>query len=136
MVTVLEFTWAPTPEKIKQTTPGYKIIEKLPSPRVIITHIPEPLCPPQWFTKRAKIIYFARNPKDVMVSSYNFMKPILNPKLRSWEAFFKYFCGDYGKEILTLNIWILNLETYVHYNEKLLLIFLFISNTFVICNVR
>lgn len=28
MVTVLEFTWSPTPENIKQTTPGYKIIEE------------------------------------------------------------------------------------------------------------
>ncbi|KAJ8031415.1 Sulfotransferase family cytosolic 1B member 1 [Holothuria leucospilota] len=50
----LELTVAASPERIKQSTPGYKIIEKLPSPRLIATHIPEPLCPPQWFTKEAK----------------------------------------------------------------------------------
>ncbi|KAJ8040248.1 Bile salt sulfotransferase [Holothuria leucospilota] len=96
MVTALETTWAPTPEKIKQTTPGYKIIEKLPSPRVTSTHIPEPFCPPQWFTKKAKIIYFVRNPKNVMVSSYSCLNSVLDPRLRSWDAFFEYFCGDHG----------------------------------------
>ncbi|KAJ8040251.1 Sulfotransferase 1C2 [Holothuria leucospilota] len=94
MVVALELTVAPSPDKIRQSTPGYKIFEKVPSPRLIPTHIPEPLCPPQWFSKKPKIIYFARNPKDVMVSFYAFAKSIIDPKLRSWDAFFEYFCSD------------------------------------------
>lgn len=50
-----EVTAAASPEQLKEVTPGYKIIEKLPSPRIITSHIPEPLCPPQWFTKNAKV---------------------------------------------------------------------------------
>ncbi|KAJ8031418.1 Sulfotransferase 1C2 [Holothuria leucospilota] len=94
MTTGLEITIAPSPEKIKQSIPGYKIYEKLPSPRLIATHIPEPLCPPQWFTKKAKIIYFARNPKDLLVSTYNFAKFMIDPTLRSWDHFFEMFFSD------------------------------------------
>lgn len=55
MTIFFEVTAAASPEQLEEVTPGYKIIEKLPSPRIITTHIPEPLCPPQWFTKNAKV---------------------------------------------------------------------------------
>ncbi|KAJ8031411.1 Sulfotransferase 1C2A [Holothuria leucospilota] len=99
MATILEITFAPSPEKLKQSIPGYKIYEKLSSPRIMVSHIPEPLCPPQWFTKNAKIIYFARNPKDVLVSAYNFFQCMVGSNLRLWDGFFEKFFDENCKLI-------------------------------------
>lgn len=62
------------PEKVKTLeeayAPGYISVPKLASPRVIKTHFPFSLIPPSVMDVQAKIIYVARNPKDVAVSYY------------------------------------------------------------------
>ncbi len=45
-------------------------MDKVPSPRTMKTHLSKNLLPPQIYTKKPKIIYIARNPKDVAVSFY------------------------------------------------------------------
>ncbi len=47
-------------------------ITSLPSPRILNTHVKLSLLPPDIVKKRCKIIYLVRNPKDVVVSYYNF----------------------------------------------------------------
>eukprot|EP00066_Takifugu_rubripes_P003439 XP_003966001.1 PREDICTED: sulfotransferase family cytosolic 2B member 1-like isoform X1 [Takifugu rubripes] len=48
------------------------VVDQLPNPRAMVTHLPYHLMPPSLQTSRAKVIYVMRNPKDVLVSSYYF----------------------------------------------------------------
>ncbi|XP_022104123.1 sulfotransferase 1C2-like [Acanthaster planci] len=58
----------------KNMPPPHKIAEEMPSPRVLKSHFPGQLLPPQLWEKKVKIIYIIRNPKDVLVSYYYFEK--------------------------------------------------------------
>ncbi|XP_069549204.1 sulfotransferase family 2, cytosolic sulfotransferase 3 isoform X2 [Brachyistius frenatus] len=49
-----------------------EVVDKLVSPRALVTHFPFNLMPPSFCTSKAKVIYVMRNPKDLMVSSYYF----------------------------------------------------------------
>uniref|UniRef100_A0A4W4EX94 Sulfotransferase n=1 Tax=Electrophorus electricus TaxID=8005 RepID=A0A4W4EX94_ELEEL len=46
------------------------VMDKLSSPRAIVSHMPYHLMPSTFFS--SKVIYIARNPKDVFVSSFHF----------------------------------------------------------------
>jgi len=48
-----------------------EIVNGMDSPRYIKTHLPLNLLPQELLTKRPKIIYVARNPKDQCVSFYH-----------------------------------------------------------------
>ncbi|XP_005175858.1 sulfotransferase 1 family member D1 [Musca domestica] len=74
----------------------------LTSPRLLKTHMPANLVPRQIWQQKTKVIYVARNCKDVVVSSYHFAK-----NLRLWagdniEDFVTDFLND---EILYCNYW-------------------------------
>uniref|UniRef100_A0A8C5PTX6 Sulfotransferase n=1 Tax=Leptobrachium leishanense TaxID=445787 RepID=A0A8C5PTX6_9ANUR len=43
-----------------------------PSPRFISSHLPIQLFPKSFFSSKAKVIYTARNPRDVLVSLYHY----------------------------------------------------------------
>lgn len=72
-------TWnvASVSEKLKKeddlTPNSMEIVQNLKSPRFIQTHLPWSLLPKQIRTgeKKPKMIYVARNPKDVCVSFYH-----------------------------------------------------------------
>lgn len=49
---------------------------QLPSPRFIKTHLPAELLPIQLWTVKPKIVYVARNPKDVAVSMYHHFRNV------------------------------------------------------------
>ncbi|KAM9316648.1 amine sulfotransferase-like [Gastrophryne carolinensis] len=66
--------------------------ESHPSPRLFTSHFPYFLMPKGLEANKGKIIYVYRNPKDVLVSFYHFIKAIV--KLRysvDWETFFDLF---------------------------------------------
>nr|CAD7600743.1 unnamed protein product [Timema genevievae] len=54
--------------------PGYEVLGYVPSPRFIKTHLPFSLLPPNLLESGAKVVYIARNPKDVAVSCYHFKR--------------------------------------------------------------
>ncbi|XP_022100034.1 sulfotransferase 1A1-like [Acanthaster planci] len=84
--------------KTKNLPACYEIAEEMPSPRVLKTHLPSQLLPPQIWERRPKIVYVMRNPKDLTVSYFYFAKMINpSPKLRNdtFEEFLnKMLTGD------------------------------------------
>ncbi|XP_071483708.1 sulfotransferase 1A1-like [Diadema antillarum] len=68
-------------------------VERAPSPRLIWSHLSLALLPPD-LLQRAKVLYLARNPKDVVTSMYNFYTktPIL--KGVPFEAVFDQFIKE------------------------------------------
>lgn len=53
-----------------------KVYEYLPSPRVIKSHLPPYLLPKGIWSNGAKIIYVIRNPKDMAVSLYHYLRNV------------------------------------------------------------
>ncbi|XP_072182214.1 sulfotransferase 1A1-like [Diadema setosum] len=70
-------------------SPFMEILDKAPSPRMVISHLRKDRFPKDLLQK-AKVIYIARNPKDVVTSWYNFLgkSPFLT---FTWEENFKAF---------------------------------------------
>ncbi|XP_072931523.1 sulfotransferase 1C4-like [Epargyreus clarus] len=73
--------------------PSWKSIDEAPSPRFIKTHLPLSLLPPKLLST-AKVIYVARDPRDVAVSYYYLFKMVGKSLTRTtfdhfWEAFRK-----------------------------------------------
>lgn len=69
-----------------------------PSPRVLNTHFPIRLLPTDVKDKKLKILFVQRNPKDVMVSSYHFLKKSkVIPFKGDFKDFFTFFAtiGEY-----------------------------------------
>ncbi|XP_032290023.2 luciferin sulfotransferase [Drosophila virilis] len=75
--------------------------EEMVSPRLIKSHLPAQLLPQQVWQQGRKIIYVARNPKDVVVSSYHFLKDTL-----LWEGDLNTFVNEFMKDqILFTSFW-------------------------------
>nr|CAH0106923.1 unnamed protein product [Daphnia galeata] len=69
-------------------------VEQLPSPRVLRPHLPFYLLPPQ-LLDTTKVVYVARNPKDVIVSYYYHHKLIkLHGYIGTLDDFAEYFMND------------------------------------------
>ncbi|XP_054764180.2 sulfotransferase 1B1-like [Lytechinus pictus] len=71
--------------------PFYKIIEKAPSPRIVQSHLPVRYLPPGIDSKKAKVIYVARNPKDVITSLDRFVGNTEMGDFIRWQGALKEF---------------------------------------------
>ena len=79
--------------------PTYEIVSKMRSPRTIKSHFPGKHLPPDVWNKKAKIVYVARNPKDVAVSYFhwhNTSAPVLKT-YSAWETYFEDFISGKRK---------------------------------------
>ncbi|XP_064341221.1 sulfotransferase 1B1 [Camelus dromedarius] len=73
-------------------TSGIEQLEKNPSPRLVKTHLPIDLIPKSFWENNCKMIYLARNAKDVAVSYYHFdLMNNLQPLPGSWEEYLEKF---------------------------------------------
>ncbi|XP_072041100.1 sulfotransferase 1C1-like [Amphiura filiformis] len=75
-VPYLEATFLSSTKEI-HVPPTHEIVDKMKSPRTIKSHLPGHLLPPDVMKKKARIVYVARNPKDLAVSCFYFRK--VNP---------------------------------------------------------
>ncbi|XP_068797244.1 sulfotransferase 1B1-like [Struthio camelus] len=71
---------------------GTELLVLMPSPRIIKTHIPAHLLPKSFWEKRCKMVYVARNAKDVAVSFYHFdLMNKLHPHPGTWAEYLEEF---------------------------------------------
>jgi hypothetical protein len=71
------------------------VLDSLPSPRVISTHLPFRWLPQQHFRSGRKAVNVIRNPKDVAVSFYFMFKSARRETHVSWSEFFdKMILGE------------------------------------------
>ncbi|XP_014227316.1 estrogen sulfotransferase [Trichogramma pretiosum] len=76
------------------TIPGYEVLDKMPGPRFIKSHFPFSLLP-NILESGAKMVYVARNPKDVAVSWYNLNKAFKTQGYQGdFAKFWRYFRDD------------------------------------------
>lgn len=77
------------------SVPGFEFFPKIKQQRFIKTHLPFKLLPPTVMEEKAKVVYIARNPKDVVVSYYHLNKLYRTQGyVNDFETFFKYFTSD------------------------------------------
>ncbi|XP_027718645.1 sulfotransferase 1A1-like [Vombatus ursinus] len=88
---------------------GLETLKEMPAPRLIKTHLPLSLLPQTLLDQKVKIIYMARNAKDVAVSYFNFYKMAkVHPDPGTWEEFLeKFMTGEvsYGSWYQHVQEW-------------------------------
>ena len=80
-----------TGRKPLETTLGYEEIKYQSKPYAFQTHLRYRMLPSEAITKNVKIIYISRNPKDVAVSAFHFMKKLGLIKELTWDEYFDRF---------------------------------------------
>ncbi|XP_068009515.1 sulfotransferase 6B1 [Melanerpes formicivorus] len=73
-------------------TGKYERMNKLPSPRFMVTHLHPENLPTSVFKNKAKILLLIRNPKDLATSFYHFSNAMATlPSYETWDDFFTAF---------------------------------------------
>ncbi|CAO2142244.1 unnamed protein product [Urochloa humidicola] len=67
-------------------------IEKLPSPRILATHMPLSVLPESILIQSCRIVYICRDPKDVFVSKWHFASEFFRGKWSDINVEFDMFC--------------------------------------------
>ncbi|XP_059754247.1 sulfotransferase 1A1 [Balaenoptera ricei] len=88
---------------------GAELLEDTPAPRLIKTHLPLALLPPTLLDQKVKVVYVARNAKDVAVSYYHFYRMAkVHPDPGTWDSFLeKFMAGEvsYGSWYQHVQEW-------------------------------
>ncbi|XP_059360916.1 sulfotransferase 4A1-like [Carassius carassius] len=82
--------------------PGLEIIQELTSPRLIKSHLPYRFMPTAMHNGEGKVIYMARNPKDLVVSYYQFHRSL---RTMSYRGTFQEFCRRFMNDKLGYGSW-------------------------------
>ncbi|XP_055154285.1 sulfotransferase 1A1 isoform X2 [Symphalangus syndactylus] len=71
---------------------GLETLKETPAPRLLKTHLPLALLPQTLLDQKVKVVYVARNPKDVVVSYYHFYRMAkVHPDPGTWDSFLENF---------------------------------------------
>ncbi|KAL2766286.1 sulfotransferase 1A2 isoform 3 [Daubentonia madagascariensis] len=75
---------------------GLETVRETPAPRLIKTHLPLALLPQSLLDQKVKVVYVARNAKDVAVSYYHFYRMAkVHPDPGTWDSFLqKFMAGE------------------------------------------
>jgi len=105
------------------------MFENLPSPRVFASHLFSRHLPKNFIEQKGKLVYIYRNPKDVSVSFYTFLRKFsVMPYDGKWEEFFDLWLKDEGK--ITFPLSLIQYDSIFQGRKKLLLtrnIYIYIS---------
>ncbi|XP_025227244.1 sulfotransferase 1A3 [Theropithecus gelada] len=88
---------------------GMEMLKDTPAPRLIKSHLPLALLPQTLLDQKVKVVYVARNPKDVAVSYYHFHRmEKTHPEPGTWDSFLeKFMAGEvsYGSWYQHVQEW-------------------------------
>ncbi|XP_028372983.1 sulfotransferase 1A1 [Phyllostomus discolor] len=88
---------------------GMEVLRDTPNPRLLKTHLPLALVPQSLLDQKVKVIYVARNAKDVVVSYYHFYRMAkVHPDPGTWDSFLeKFMAGEvsYGSWYQHVQEW-------------------------------
>lgn len=88
---------------------GVEVLKNTPVPRLIKTHLPLALLPQSLLDQKIKVVYVARNAKDVAVSYYHFYRMVkVYPDPGTWDSFLeKFMAGEvfYGSWYQHVKEW-------------------------------
>lgn len=75
-----------------KSLPTYKLLEDMKTRRFIKSHLPFSLLPPSIMEQQSKVIYVARNPKDVAISFYHLTRLVRSIGFTGdFSTFWNYF---------------------------------------------
>uniref|UniRef100_A0A8D0YD93 Sulfotransferase n=1 Tax=Sus scrofa TaxID=9823 RepID=A0A8D0YD93_PIG len=83
--------------KIPRCPTGFELLKDTPAPRLLKTHLPLALLPQTLLDQKVKVVYVARNAKDVAVSYYHFYRMAkVHPNPGTWDSFLEDFMAGEG----------------------------------------
>ncbi|XP_045641884.1 sulfotransferase 1A1 [Ursus americanus] len=95
--------------KVPGVPTGLEALKDTPAPRIIKTHLPLALLPQTLLDQKVKVVYVARNAKDVAVSFYHFYRMAkVHPDPETWDNFLeKFMAGEvsYGSWYQHVQEW-------------------------------
>ncbi|CAB1433703.1 unnamed protein product [Pleuronectes platessa] len=101
--------------------PGLDIIQELTSPRLIKSHLPYRFLPTAMQHGEAKVIYMARNPKDLVVSYYQFHRSL---RTMSYRGTFQEFCRRFMDDKLGYGSWFEHVQEFWEHRMNANVLFL------------
>ncbi|XP_038066844.1 sulfotransferase 1A1-like [Patiria miniata] len=114
-VSFLELSLSELVRKVKNVPETHRLAAKIPSTRVLKSHLPGPLLPPQIWQKKPKIVYVLRNPKDVVVSYFHFRKLVVPTKAMQAETFDEFLQKMFTGKGVSFGLW---WKHYLYFWEK------------------
>uniref|UniRef100_A0A4X1U2Z9 Sulfotransferase n=2 Tax=Sus scrofa TaxID=9823 RepID=A0A4X1U2Z9_PIG len=95
--------------KIPRCPTGFELLKDTPAPRLLKTHLPLALLPQTLLDQKVKVVYVARNAKDVAVSYYHFYRMAkVHPNPGTWDSFLEDFMAgevSYGSWYQHVQEW-------------------------------